>query len=132
MTDLLTTARRHTRLRWVGIGLFWVSLLLFLAAAGTVATGHMPPMRMLVGVMCMGLSLGSFGTANDTALWALRELGDGVPAEFQAEWQEELRLRRARLPSLHGSPKMAGLLPLLTLAAQGFAVHRLWEAWGNG
>ena len=134
MAELAVVARRYARLRWVGIGLFWFSLALLFELLVAVLAGWLPASRLLVGVLGLGLSLGSFGTASDTALWAMRELRaqNQLPPAFHAEWKQELQHRPERIRTLHGAPRMALLMPLLAMAAQGAAIVRLLAAWSEG
>ena len=133
MADLAAVARRYARLRWIGIGLFWISLILFGALVLAVAAYGLPPYRLMLGFLCMGLSLGSFGTASDTALWAMRELRsrNQLPPEFRKEWQQEVSLRADRIRGLHAAPRMALLMPILAMGAQGMAVYRILEVCGS-
>lgn len=128
------TAWRYSRLRWLGIVLFWVALGALGANLWAVVQGWLPPGKLVFCLLCLGLSLGSFGTSSDTALHALRELqqAGALPPAFRAEWATEVRLRRDRIAGLHANPKMALIIPLLASAAIGFSLWRLVGVWGGG
>lgn len=131
MNELVAVAQRYARLRWVGIALFWISGLLFLMTFASVLLGWQPIGRLMGGVLCMGLSLGSFGTSCDTTLWALRELSaqKSLPPEFVEEWRLENERRPERIVGYHSSPKAALLLPFLAIGAQTLVCWRLWTSW---
>ena len=128
------TAWRYSRLRWLGIFLFWVAAVLLVASIWAVVQGWMTPGKLLFCMLCLGLSLGSFGTASDTALHAYREMHrtGTLPPAFAAEWATERRLRPDRIAGLHANPKMALAMPLLAMAALGWNLWRLVGVWGGG
>ena len=127
------TAWRYSRLRWLGIVLFWVSVCSLSANVWAVVQGWITPGKLVFCMLCLGLSLGSFGTASDTALHAYRELhrAGTLPEAFAAEWTTERRLRRDRIAGLHANPKIALVMPLLAMAAIGWSVWRLVGVWGG-
>lgn len=125
-------ADRHTRLRWVGVGLFCVAAVVGLAGIVAIGAGQ-APLRVLPWLLVsVGLSLGSFGTNDDTALHALAELArnGAVPARHRAEWDKERKLRGSRLSTVHTHPKTSLVLPLFAAAALIVATLRVGAAWG--
>lgn len=116
---LLTTMRRHARLRWLGVGFFLVSVPLLAFSIYLFAGGLVPGRRVLVSVFCLGMSLGSFGTNNDTALWAMAELQrrGKLVEPFVAELRHEAAVRADRLREAHASQKAGFVLPLLATSA---------------
>jgi hypothetical protein len=110
--DWAAVARRHGRLRWVGIVLFCVAAGVLLLRLVLVAQGTLPPVRgLLPCVAGLGFSLGAFGTANDTALHAMTRLRD--PGAFGHELAHERAVRPARLAAVHAAPRAALVLPVL-------------------
>jgi hypothetical protein len=128
----ITAADRHTRLRWLGIALFGVATLVFLMNVAAWVTGHGAFKMVLLGLFALGMSLGAFGTNDDTALHALADLARDkrLPARHTPEWEGEHARRPIRTAGLHASPKAALLLPLVAILAIGFAGFRGLTAWG--
>lgn len=128
---LLARYRLYGRLRWVGVGLFCCALpiLPLVIAAAAVYDGRWGWVFPAIGTL--GLSLGAFGTANDTALWSLRQAArlGALPAEAEAELRHELAVRPARLEALHDSPKASWLIPLLAASLIGWMGTRVWSVW---
>lgn len=124
--ELERHAALYTRLRWLGIAFFVVAAVLLVVRVWLVAQGALPPLRgILPSIAGLGFSLGSFGTANDTALSALRRL-EGLGAlrpAWAAELAHERAVRRARLDALHAAPRVALGLPVAT------ALLLAWLAW---
>jgi hypothetical protein len=128
------TAWRYSRLRWLGIFLFWIAGAVLGVSLWAVIQGWMEPGRLVFCMLGLGLSLGSFGTASDTALHAYRELhrAGALPPAFAEEWQTERRKRADHIPGLHANPKIALVMPLLALAAMSWSIWRLVGVWGGG
>lgn len=120
----------YIRLRWVGAGLFGLALLVTTAHLGLVVRGG-PWSRMIPCILALGLSLSSFGTADDTALHALRALATPgpVPAAYAAEFALEQARRPTRLASVHASPRASWILPLAASAVILLLAFRAWSAW---
>ena len=120
----------YTRLRWVGVALFGAALLVTAAHVGLVA-GGMPWTRMIPCILALGLSLSSFGTADDTALHTLRQLATAgpVPAQYAAELEQEQRRRPERMAAVHASPRASWILPLVALAVILLLGWRAWVTW---
>ena len=119
----------HARLRWIGAPLlFSGALLLFWAVTAALRGGS--GWLIMLGMLGTGMGLASFGANHDTAMAsALRaqEGGSGaaLPEELAREVAEELQKDRAELLSLRPSPRIAAVLPLVALAAQGYLLWRL-------
>lgn len=125
-------ADHHSRLRWVGIALFSAAVVVFVGGVAAIAAGHAPFRTVFLCIFAVGLSLGSFGTNDDTTLHALAELArrGGLPPRHQAEWERERAVRGARLSTIHAHPKTAWILPPLAVAALCLAAWRVGAAWG--
>ena len=123
----LAQQRAFAWLRWVGVGLFVAALPLPPLAVYAALTGHLSPWGILPSIGCLGLSLGAFGTANDTSLHAARAAAaEGeVPAAVAAELAHERKVRPARLQALHASPKAAVVIPLVAIGLIVFVANRL-------
>lgn len=107
-------ADRHARLRWVGVGLFVAALCLLPARAVLVYRGVLAPLPgILPNFAALGISLGAFGVANDTVLFALRQLDalGGVPARHAAELAHERTVRPRHLEGALSEPMIAVALP---------------------
>ncbi len=129
---LVRTTDRHARLRWLGVALFGVALLVLATHVGAVVTARAPLKLVLLSVFGLGVSLGTFGANDDTALHALAELArrGRVPARHQAEWDRERAARPARLLGLHASPRASLVLPVIASVAVAYAAIRGFQAWG--
>ena len=68
--ELLQTQDRFAKLRWLGVILFLVAIPILLLTLYGVVQGVVRPLHILPAIGCLGLSLGAFGTANDTSLHA--------------------------------------------------------------
>lgn len=119
---------RCTRLRWAGVLLFGLALVLAGLTVAAVARGEAPAGRLLLAFAGAGLALGTFGTADDTALAAMFRLaGAGaLPPRWSPEYQEELRRRPDRPARAHASPRAALIIPLVDLAVLSWLGIRLW------
>lgn len=127
--ELERHAALYTRLRWLGIACFVVAAGLLGVRVWLVAQGSLPPLRgVLPSIAGLGFSLGSFGTANDTALHAIRRLEGLAPLRpaWAAELAHERAVRRARLDTLHAAPRVALGLPVATVLLLA------WLAWSAG
>ncbi len=109
-------ADRYTRLRWIGITLYIAALCVFPFRLLLVYRGVLHPLPgVFPNLAALGISLGAFGSANDTALFALRQL-DGlgkVPVRHAAELAHERSTRAERLESTLNTPRVALLLPVV-------------------
>lgn len=120
-------ADRFTRLRWVGIGLFVLAALLLVGTLVEIALGVASWGRLPLAIFGLGLALGSFGAANDTAVHAMDFLARHglLPERHAAEYAHERATRPERLPQLHASPRVATILPLVDAAVLGLLAWRL-------
>ncbi|GDX80099.1 hypothetical protein LBMAG42_19100 [Deltaproteobacteria bacterium] len=128
---LVSRYRLYARLRWVGVGLFCCALPipLLVVAAATMFDGRWGWLFPAMGTL--GLSLGAFGTANDTALWSLRQAArlGALPTDAASELRHELSARPERLEALHDSPKASWLIPIFAASLIGWMGMRVWGAW---
>lgn len=123
---------RWAGLRVLGGGLFFMAVGLFSLGLFTIFSGQLPLGRVMPCMLTMGLSLASFGTADDTllaTLKALRRQGPLAP-NWAEEWQKEAIRRPRRLKEVHASPRAAMVIPLLAILAQGWVGRMLILAWG--
>ncbi len=122
---LLDRLQRHANLRWVGVGLFLASAPGVVLVVGRVVTGHAPLGYLIACLGAVGLPLGAFGTNNDTAVHAMRELDAerGLPSRFAEELADERRLRAEELAEVHASPKSAFVFPILASLAVLWLYH---------
>lgn len=122
----------HGRLRWIGVGLFLVAAPVVVGGLAALATGRATAGILPWCLLSLGLSLGAFGTNDDTVLHALSELArkDAVPARHGAEWEKERKARPARISTLHTHPKAGWILPVAAIAAVAGAAWRVAGAWG--
>ena len=70
--------------------------------------------------------LSAFGTNNDTAVHAMRELARlrALPTPFRAELARERERRPTGLADVHASPKAAFLLPVVAIGVVCFVYYR--------
>lgn len=134
MQALLARYSRYAALRWVGVVFFCCAVPIPVWALATAILREDGRWGwVLLSMGCLGLSLGSFGTANDSALYALREAGrlGALPPGPAAELAHERAVRPARLAVVHDSPVASWLIPLFALAIIGWTTSRLWGAWAG-
>jgi len=117
---------RHARLRWFGVVLLWLALPGVALFASRIALGTAP---LGQAFLCFGgvmAPLSAFGTNNDTAVFAMRELARrrALPPAFQAELARERQVRAERLADAHASPKAAIVLPMVAIAVVSFLYYR--------
>lgn len=128
---LLGRYRLYARLRWVGVVLFCCALPIppLVVAAAALAGGRWGWLFPAMGTL--GLSLGAFGTANDTALWSLRQAArsGALPPEAAAELRHEVAARPERLEALHDSPKASWLIPIFAATLIAWMGNRVWSVW---
>ena len=118
--------RRHAALRWLGVGMFGAALGVLGWHLVLLVGASLPFGKVLPCVLALGLSLGTFGANDDSAIVAMDRLDrlGALPAPFVAELSHERTARPRRLDSAHFSPKAALILPLLVVALLGFLTHR--------
>lgn len=119
-----------TRLRWVGVALFAVALLLAALHVVLITRGMAWP-RAIPCILALGLSLSAFGTADDTALHGMRQLASPgpVPPRHAAEYDQERLRRPARVEAVHASPRAVWLIPLAAVVVIGLLSWRAWGIW---
>ncbi len=118
------------RLRWVGVACFIAAIPIPALVIVSIINGLVPWTWIFPAIGCLGLSLGAFGTANDTALHALRSVGrEGLSAAAAAELTQEEKVRPARLSQVHHSPKASFAIPLLAMMLIAYVVRNLIQAW---
>ncbi|MSQ03919.1 MAG: hypothetical protein EXR71_18865 [Myxococcales bacterium] len=114
------------RLRWFGVALFIVAVPIPGAVLVAIVQGSVPWTWIFPAMGCLGLSLGAFGTANDTALHALRTAGrGGLPESAARELEHEEAVRPARLAQVHHSPKASVIIPFVAAALMVYVVRHL-------
>ncbi|MSP54599.1 MAG: hypothetical protein EXR69_03195 [Myxococcales bacterium] len=123
---LSSRLRVHSVLRWSGVVLFLAALPGVGLLIHHVIQGTSPASHLLACVMALGVSLGAFGTNNDTAVHAMRELADvgALPGAFRDELAEERRFRPKELVDVHASVKAALVFPLLAACAVAWLYYR--------
>lgn len=121
---------RHRSLRWFGVPLFWlgVSGICAALAAKFAADGSWGGVMLYLGAT--GLSLGSFGLNNDTALALLLRAQSPLPAAADKELQGELERDRAATNALSPSPKASYVAMALAVLLHSVAAWRLLLASG--
>lgn len=125
--DWTRRAQFHRRFRYVGMVLFCAAVVVELAIGAAVVAGQLPARNLMLGVFALGVSLGSFGTANDTAIHAMLQLPTPAPT-LAAELAVERERRPERLDKLHASPRMVYALPAVATLTLGLLVSRVLGA----
>lgn len=121
----------HSRWRWLGIAFFCLATPLPILAIGSIVAKGASWKLLFLSIGTLGLSLGSFGASNDTAVHALRELGHrGAAVSDSGELASESERRPERLSKLHDSPKAAFILPIVVVALFSWQVATLLTVWG--
>lgn len=121
-------AMLHARARWIGVACFLVAVVELGALLFAAARGLSPWSRVPLGLFAAGISLGTFGANNDTALvLASRvEAGGGSVAEaLRGELVHEGRVRPGHVVGLHASPKAAWILPIVAVTVLSWTGWRL-------
>jgi hypothetical protein len=116
----------HSRLRWVGIVLFTIAVPAAVVVVTRVILGLSPPGHLVVCLAGLLSSLSAFGTNNDTAVHAMRELDRlrALPAAFRAELRDEQARRPKVLAEIHASPKAALVVPIVAVLVVSWLFHR--------
>jgi hypothetical protein len=114
----MTRLHRHAALRWIGVALFIAAIPAASVLLFHVATGKSPLGHAMNCMLALGLSLGAFGTNNDTAVHTMRELARSgqLPPAFAKELAREKAVRAAGLAEIHASVKAGMVFPLLAAA----------------
>lgn len=116
----------HAKLRWVGIVLFTIAVPAAIVVVTRVILGLSPPGHLVVCVAGLLSSLSAFGTNNDTAVHAMRELDrlHALPDAFRGELRDEQARRPKVLAEVHASPKAALVVPLVAVVVVTWLFHR--------
>jgi len=102
----------------LGVVGFLLAIVAWLAAGGRGSTA-------MLYVAATGLSLGTFGTHNDTALALLAGLDTAPPPPLAEELAAERRRDAVALAALKATPRTAWGITLVALALHGWAASRL-------
>lgn len=120
----------HAKLRWVGAPLLLSGVVLLLWGVLSVLQGG-PVWVIFLGMFGSGLGLASFGANHDTAMSLALRVRDAEGEEpflseaLSDELSEELEHSRAEVLAMRPSPRIATMLPLVALMAQGLLVWQL-------
>ena len=122
----MTLLHRHAALRWIGVALFIAALPAVAVLLFNVAIGEAPLGHVMNCVLALGLSLGAFGTNNDTAVHTMRELARSkqLPPAFAPELAREKAVRAAGLSEIHASVKAGLVFPVLASAGVVWLYYR--------
>lgn len=116
------------RVRWTGVPLLAVGVLLLIVGIFSAATGS-PWTLIPHGLVSSGLALAAFGANHDASIalaWAAQAGGKALPGPIADELEAELRRDRAGVMSLHASPRVALALPVVVLVIQAWLAWRLF------
>ena len=122
-------ALMHARLRWVGAALLPFGFASLLAHAWAVTHDLEPRGRLMLGVFSTLVSLGAFGSNDDSMLACARRARDTrrpLAASVALDLGDEMRRRPARVREAPHHPRTARVLPLVALGAV------LWSWWRVG
>jgi hypothetical protein len=127
---LTLEARRHAGLRWIGALAFMIAALGLLLAIGLWVTDAATGGLVMLGVATTGLSLGTFGLHNDTALALMHRAGpqaldEGARAELSAEPDPRA------LAALAPMPRLAFGVTVIALGLHALLFTRLAAALGG-
>ena len=116
----------HSRLRWVGVALFAIAIPGVLAVVTRVVLGMSPPGHLVVCFASLLSSLSAFGTNNDTAVHAMRELGRlrALPDGFRDELRDEQTARPRALADVHASTKAGLIMPVVASLVVSWLYYR--------
>ena len=125
--DAIRRGLIHTRLRWLGIVLAPLSVVLFLFALGMAILGRGSGYDVLLGFAACGLSVACFGTHNDTAMALLRDQRGhaALPREISLELDREYLFRRLDLSDFRATPRMAWVITVLAAVLPTLIAARL-------
>ncbi|MCK6525919.1 hypothetical protein L6R49_31330 [Myxococcota bacterium] len=127
---LALEAQRHAGLRWIGAAAFAFALPGLALAVGLWVTGGATGGLVMLGVATTGLSLGTFGLHNDTALALMhraepQSLDDAARAELAAEPDPRA------LAALAPMPRLALGVTVIALGLHALLATRLLGALGG-
>ena len=126
MTELVSQAVRHARLRWLGaplllsgVGLLGVAVYESFIGGSLLTAG--------LGAFGSGLALASFGANHDTAMaLSFQARDEALPRSLKDELAEEMEKDRNGLIGLRPAPKIATTIPVVALAVQVWVAIRLF------
>ncbi len=125
MSQDISIASRHAGARYLGMPLFMLGALGILASLyGWLAAGG-PGSGVMLYVGATGLSLGVFGTHNDTALAHMVRAGDALKGPMAEELRGELERDRAETLDLSPTPMIAWGITVVALGFHVWAAMRL-------
>ncbi|MED5370511.1 MAG: hypothetical protein VX899_05845 [Myxococcota bacterium] len=124
----LGLAQRHRTLRWMGVPLFWLGVLGILTALYARFAAEGAWGGVMLYVAATGLSLGTFGLHNDTALAMLLRAPSLPAGPAKAELDAELRADRLAVNALSPSPKASYAATALAFALHAAAAWKLMGA----
>jgi len=125
----LSSAKKHARVRLLGIPMFWLGALGLVASLGLWIGGMAPGACVMLYIASTGLSLATFGTHNDTALaWMVRAGEEALDPGLRTELRGELALDRQGVSALSPTPKIAWAMTVIALLLHVWAAWRLFGA----
>ena len=126
MSAEASAAARHAALRWLGAPLFFLGIVGLVGAIALVATTDLRWTTILLYVGATGLSLGTFGTHNDTGLaMALRAKREELSPGLKTELEAELSADKRSVIGLPATPKTAWVITLAALGLHSVGAWRL-------
>jgi len=127
MSQELSAAQRHAAARYLGMPLFAAGVAGFACAVFAWVSGDIAGSSVMLYVGATGLSLGTFGAHNDTALALMQRVDRAALPEGMAdELRGELARDREETQELSPSPRMAWGLTAVALLLHAAAAWRVF------
>jgi len=127
MSQELSAAQRHAAARYVGMPLFAAGAAGFAYALFAWLTGGAPGNSVMLYMGATGLSLGTFGSHNDTAIAYMQRVERAaLPEGMAAELQGELERDREETQDLSPSPRLAWGITVVALLLHAAAAYRVF------
>lgn len=127
---LVLEAKRHAGLRWIGALAFMIAAVALALCVGLWVTGAATGGLVMLGVATTGLSLGTFGLHNDTALALMHRAGpQALSEDARAELAAEPDPRA--LAALAPMPRMAFGVTVIALVLHAVLFTRLSAVLGG-
>ena len=128
-------AATHARLRWSGALLLPLGLGSLFAHLWLAWGGQEPAGRVMLGVFATLVSLGAFGTNDDSMIAAARragvnDAGSDRAATIAREVRAEAKARPGRVREATAHPRAARILPWVAVAAVGWSWWRVGQGMG--
>ena len=124
--ELLSRATLHARLRWIGVPLFWIGALGLVSSVVALILGKVGFLGVGLYMAATGISLGSFGLNNDTALaLSQRAPRERLSPDLRAELESELKVNRVAVTGLSPAPVAALVVIALALVLHAGAGYTL-------